>query len=73
MKVTLADGRTFVGVVEDADVGSDLATVRIQASGLPTMKVSSLCCLSGVFSFRSYICVENLFNSTPSSPISTDP
>ena len=43
MKVTLADGRTFVGVVEDADVGSDLATVRIQASGLPTMKVSSCC------------------------------
>jgi len=27
------------GVVEDADVGSDLATVRIQATGLPTMKL----------------------------------
>ena len=40
IQVTLADGRTFVGVVEDADVGSDLATVRIQASGLPTMKVT---------------------------------
>ena len=40
VQVTLQDGRTFAGVVEDADVGSDLATVRIQASGLPTMKVN---------------------------------
>ena len=27
------------GVVEDADVGSDLATVRIQATDLPIMKL----------------------------------
>ncbi|XP_055849041.1 serine protease HTRA2, mitochondrial [Episyrphus balteatus] len=39
VQVRLADGRTFPGVVEDVDQSSDLATVRIQCSNLPVMKL----------------------------------
>lgn len=37
--VKLLDGRSFNGVVESVDPTSDLATVRIKCSGLPTMKL----------------------------------
>lgn len=37
--VKLQDGRTFVGVVEDVDPVSDLATVRVKCENLPTMKL----------------------------------
>ncbi|XP_049532824.1 serine protease HTRA2, mitochondrial isoform X2 [Anopheles darlingi] len=37
--VRLQDGRTFPGVVEHVDQRSDLATVRIQCSGLPTLRM----------------------------------
>ncbi len=37
VQVRLQDGRTFTGVVEDVDVRSDLATVRIPCKGLPVM------------------------------------
>lgn len=37
--VKLQDGRTFVGVVEDIDPTSDLATVRVKCSNLPTMNL----------------------------------
>ncbi|KAK6627741.1 hypothetical protein RUM44_010220 [Polyplax serrata] len=39
--IKLHDGRTFPGVVEDVDLRSDLATVRIQAENLPVMKLGS--------------------------------
>lgn len=35
------DGRMFSGVVEDIDLTGDLATVRIPASNLPTMKLGN--------------------------------
>ncbi len=35
LTVTLLDGRTFAGTVVGADTATDLAVVRIQASGLP--------------------------------------
>lgn len=37
----LQDGRVFQGVVEDVDVKSDLATVRISARDLPRMKLGT--------------------------------
>uniref|UniRef100_A0A2M3ZAZ8 Serine protease HTRA2, mitochondrial n=1 Tax=Anopheles braziliensis TaxID=58242 RepID=A0A2M3ZAZ8_9DIPT len=37
--VRLQDGRTFPGVVEHVDQRSDLATVRIQCAGLPTLRM----------------------------------
>lgn len=37
----LQDGRTFTGVVEDVDVKSDLATVRINCKNLPEMKLGT--------------------------------
>lgn len=37
--VKLLDGRTFVGMVEDIDPISDLATVRVQCKNLPTMSL----------------------------------
>jgi hypothetical protein len=44
----------FSGIVEDADVGSDLATVRIPATGLPTMKLGKSSTIRpGVLSFSS--------------------
>uniref|UniRef100_A0A1B0CSJ1 Serine protease HTRA2, mitochondrial n=1 Tax=Lutzomyia longipalpis TaxID=7200 RepID=A0A1B0CSJ1_LUTLO len=39
VQVKLADGRTFLGVVEDVDSVSDLATVRISCKNLPTIKL----------------------------------
>ncbi|XP_066250439.1 serine protease HTRA2, mitochondrial [Euwallacea similis] len=41
VEVKLIDGRTFVGVVEDIDLKSDLATVRIPATNLPTMMLGN--------------------------------
>ena len=41
VQVRLQDGRTFNGVVEDVDVKSDLATVRIPIKGLPTMNLGN--------------------------------
>lgn len=41
VEVRLQDGSTFNGVVEDVDVESDLATVRIKAKNLPVMKLGS--------------------------------
>ncbi|KAF7273520.1 hypothetical protein GWI33_013763, partial [Rhynchophorus ferrugineus] len=41
VEVRLIDGRTFRGVVEDLDLKSDLATVRIPATNLPTMKLGN--------------------------------
>ncbi|KAG6464825.1 hypothetical protein O3G_MSEX014753 [Manduca sexta] len=35
------DGSTHTGLVEDVDVKSDLATLRIPVNGLPTMKLGS--------------------------------
>ena len=40
-QVRLQDGRAFQGVVEDVDVKSDLATVRISAKDLPRMKLGT--------------------------------
>lgn len=37
--VKLVDGRTFEGVVENADTQSDLATVRVKGSHLPVLKL----------------------------------
>lgn len=37
--VRLQDGRTFDGIVESIDHVSDLATVRIKCTGLPTMRL----------------------------------
>lgn len=39
VQVRLHDGRTFQGTVESVDIGSDLATVRIPAKNLPTLKL----------------------------------
>merc|ERR1711974_99484 len=41
IQVKLQDGRTFTGRVEDVDVKSDLATVRIPCKSLPVMKLGS--------------------------------
>ena len=41
IQVKLQDGRTFAGVVEDVDVKSDLATLRIDCKNLPEMKLGS--------------------------------
>ena len=37
----LQDGRVYQGAVEDVDVKSDLATVRINAKNLPKMKLGT--------------------------------
>ena len=39
VQVRLQDGRTFQGQVEDVDIRSDLATVRIAARDLPVMRL----------------------------------
>ena len=39
IQVKLQDGRTFQGQVEDVDMKSDLATVRISCQNLPVMKL----------------------------------
>ena len=39
VQVRLQDGRTYQGYVENYDVKSDLATVRIEARNLPVMKL----------------------------------
>ncbi|KAJ2940001.1 hypothetical protein O0L34_g14033 [Tuta absoluta] len=39
--VRLMDGSTHTGFVEDVDMKSDLATLRIPVKGLPTMKLGS--------------------------------
>ena len=39
VQVRLQDGRTYEGHVEDVDVRSDLATVRINARNLPVMRL----------------------------------
>lgn len=39
--VKLHDGKTYPGVVEDVDMKSDLATVRINCSGLQVMKLGT--------------------------------
>ncbi|GFG31292.1 hypothetical protein Cfor_12856 [Coptotermes formosanus] len=39
--VKLYDGRTFTGVVEDVDLKSDLATIRIPCHDLPALKLGS--------------------------------
>lgn len=41
VQVRLQDGRTFTGVVEDVDVQSDLATVRIPCQNLPVMPLGT--------------------------------
>ncbi|XP_060825085.1 serine protease HTRA2, mitochondrial [Bombus pascuorum] len=41
VKVRLYDGTTYTGVVEDIDVHSDLATVRINKKNLPVMRLGS--------------------------------
>jgi len=41
LKVRLHDGTTYTGVVEDIDLQSDLATVRINKTNLPIMKLGS--------------------------------
>nr|CAH7719245.1 unnamed protein product [Callosobruchus chinensis] len=41
VEVKLVDGRLFTGVVEDVDLKSDLATVRIPAKNLPVMKLGN--------------------------------
>lgn len=41
VSIRLQDGRTFQGVVEDIDPASDLATVRVECRGLPTLKLGS--------------------------------
>ncbi|XP_013183248.1 uncharacterized protein LOC106129280 [Amyelois transitella] len=41
VKVKLIDGSTHTGIVEDVDLKSDLATLRIPVKGLPTMKLGS--------------------------------
>jgi len=41
IQVRLQDGRTFTGVVEDVDIKSDLATVRINCKDLPQMKLGT--------------------------------
>lgn len=39
IQVRLHDGRTFVGTIEDVDVRSDLATVRIPCKDLPVIRL----------------------------------
>ncbi|CAL1673570.1 unnamed protein product [Lasius platythorax] len=39
VKVRLYDGSTYTGVIEDVDLQSDLATVRINKTNLPVMKL----------------------------------
>ncbi|KAJ8925069.1 hypothetical protein NQ315_001240 [Exocentrus adspersus] len=41
VEVRLMDGSVFQGTVEDIDIKSDLATVRIPANNLPVMKLGS--------------------------------
>ncbi|XP_076240591.1 HTRA2-related serine protease [Calliopsis andreniformis] len=41
VKVRLQDGSTYTGIVEDVDMHSDLATVRINKTNLPVMKLGS--------------------------------
>lgn len=41
VQVKLTDGRTYQGVVEDIDIASDLALVRVNAKKLPVMKLGS--------------------------------
>ena len=41
LQVKLQDGRVFPGRVEDVDHESDLATVRINCSGLPVAKLGT--------------------------------
>ncbi|KAL1517556.1 hypothetical protein ABEB36_001306 [Hypothenemus hampei] len=41
VEVKLMDGRQFHGVVEDIDLKSDLATVRIPATNLPVMQLGN--------------------------------
>ncbi|KYQ46205.1 Serine protease HTRA2, mitochondrial [Trachymyrmex zeteki] len=41
IQVRLHDGSTYSGTVEDIDLQSDLATVRINKTNLPTMKLGS--------------------------------
>lgn len=41
VEVRLMNGDVHVGVVEDVDIKSDLATVRIQAKKLPVMKLGT--------------------------------
>ncbi|XP_008211554.1 serine protease HTRA2, mitochondrial isoform X1 [Nasonia vitripennis] len=41
VNVRLQDGSTYTGIVEDIDVQSDLATVRINKTKLPVMKLGS--------------------------------
>ncbi|EZA62774.1 Serine protease HTRA2, mitochondrial [Ooceraea biroi] len=41
VKVRLYDGSTYTGVIEDIDMQSDLATVRINKTNLPVMKLGS--------------------------------
>ncbi|PNF39660.1 Serine protease HTRA2, mitochondrial [Cryptotermes secundus] len=41
VQVKLFDGRTFIGVVEDVDLRSDLATIRIPCHDLPVVKLGS--------------------------------
>ncbi|XP_072759380.1 serine protease HTRA2, mitochondrial isoform X3 [Anoplolepis gracilipes] len=39
VKVRLYDGSTYTGIIEDVDLQSDLATVRINKTNLPVMKL----------------------------------
>lgn len=41
VQVRLQDGRKFIGKVETVDPTSDLATVRIECKGLPTIKLGT--------------------------------
>jgi len=41
LTVKLHDGRTFPASIEDVDMNSDLAVIRIKARGLPTMPLGS--------------------------------
>jgi len=41
IQVRLQDGRIFAGTVEDVDVRSDLATIRIPCSSLPVQKLGT--------------------------------
>ncbi|XP_078032655.1 HTRA2-related serine protease [Augochlora pura] len=41
VKVRLHDGNTYTGIVEDVDMHSDLATVRINKTNLPVMKLGN--------------------------------
>ncbi|XP_020296699.1 serine protease HTRA2, mitochondrial isoform X2 [Pseudomyrmex gracilis] len=41
VQVRLNDGNTYIGVIEDVDMQSDLATVRIKKTNLPVMKLGT--------------------------------